>query len=44
LIAGDDGGRDEEILRALSTLAYRAEAIAAPVVSLFGQTHLLPVA
>lgn len=44
LIARDDGGRDEQILRALATLAYRAEAIAAPVVSLFGQTHLRPVA
>lgn len=44
LIAGDDGGRDEEILRALAAVAYRAEAIAAPVVSLFGQTRLRPVA
>lgn len=44
LIARDDGGRDEEILRALATVAYRAEAIAAPVVSLFGQTRLRPVA
>jgi len=44
LIERDDGGRDEAILRALGELAYRAEAIAAPVVSLFGRTRLRPIA
>ncbi|MEZ4332878.1 MAG: phosphotransferase family protein [Myxococcota bacterium] len=42
-IAEDDGRHEEAILRALAALAYRAEAIAAPVVSLFGQTRLRPV-
>lgn len=44
VIAGDDGRREEAVLRALATLAYRAEAIAAPIVSLFGRTQLRPVA
>jgi hypothetical protein len=43
LIAGDDGGRDEEILRALSRMARRAETISAPVVSLFPDARLRPV-
>jgi len=44
LIASDGGKRDEAVLRALAALAYRAEALAAPVVSLFGRTRLRPVA
>ncbi len=43
LITADDGGRDLEILQTLAAMAYRTEAIAAPVVSLFGNTKLRPV-
>lgn len=43
-IACDDGRREAEILRALARMAYRAEAIAAPVVSLFPGARLRPVA
>lgn len=43
-IARDDGRREAEILRALARIAYRAEAIAAPVVSLFPGARLRPVA
>ncbi|MFO0688697.1 MAG: phosphotransferase family protein [Myxococcota bacterium] len=44
LIESDDGRREEAVLRALASIAYRAEAIAEPVVSLFGRTALRPVA
>jgi hypothetical protein len=43
VIARDDGRREEEILRALARMAFRAEAIAAPVASLFPDVRLRPV-
>jgi hypothetical protein len=43
LIAADDGRRDVEILHALSRMARRAEAISAPVVSLFPDARLRPI-
>ena len=43
-IARDDGRREAEFLRALARMAFRAESIAAPVVSLFPGVRLRPIA
>jgi aminoglycoside phosphotransferase (APT) family kinase protein len=43
LVAADDGGRDEELVRALGRIAWRAEVVAAPVVGLFPDVELRPV-
>jgi aminoglycoside phosphotransferase (APT) family kinase protein len=43
VIEHDDGARDEEILRALGRIAFRSEAVAAPVVSLFPDARLRPI-
>ena len=42
LIVADDGARDEELVRALGRIAWRAEVVAAPVVSLFPDVSLRP--
>ena len=42
-VGADDGGRDEQLVRALGRIAWRAEVAAAPVVSLFPDVELRPV-
>jgi aminoglycoside phosphotransferase (APT) family kinase protein len=42
LVASDDGGRDEDLVRALGRIAWRAEVVASPVVSLFPGVELRP--
>jgi aminoglycoside phosphotransferase (APT) family kinase protein len=43
LVRADDGGRDEELVRAFGRIAWRAEVVSAPVVSLFPDVQLRPV-
>jgi aminoglycoside phosphotransferase (APT) family kinase protein len=43
LVLADDGSRDEDLVRALGRIAWRAEVVAAPVVSLFPNVNLRPV-
>jgi aminoglycoside phosphotransferase (APT) family kinase protein len=43
VVIADDGTRDEELVRAMGRIAWRAEVVAAPVVSLFPDVELRPV-
>jgi hypothetical protein len=43
LVLADDGSRDEDLVRAMGRIAWRAEVVAAPVVSLFPDVQLRPV-
>jgi aminoglycoside phosphotransferase (APT) family kinase protein len=42
LIVADDGRRDEDLVRALGRIAWRAEVVAEPVVNLFPNVALRP--
>jgi hypothetical protein len=42
LIVADDGRRDEDVVRALGRIAWRAEVVAEPVVNLFPNVALRP--
>lgn len=43
VVLHDDGARDADLVRAMGRIAWRAEVVAAPVVSLFPDVQLRPV-